>query len=219
MNDAGSAVIRAVHLISRGSTRWRVELSTGESFSVDAGLLTRYDLRVGTVLDPERRAALLADDARIRAKRVAFDLLRLRNHSAHELALHLRRKGFAEDVIEETLASLKALGYVSDEQFAAEWVESRRRNRPRGVLALREELKRKGIDQKTIERTLRAVTAEDEHTLAVELARRQYGRYRTLPRDVARRRLYEFLLRRGFSYELARDVLREVTGVDGPHFD
>jgi regulatory protein len=219
MKDAESPVIIGIHLVSRGSARRRVELNTGETFSVDSGLLTRFDLRIGRILDAGRRESLLHEDARIRAKSAAFDLLRLRSHSAHEIAARLRRKGFADAVIEETLASLKELGYVADETFAQEWVESRRRHRPRGVLALRRELERKGIDGTTIERTLRTVTEGDERETALEVARRQYVRYRTLPREVARRRLYEFLLRRGFTYELARDVLREVTGVSVPDLD
>ena len=219
MKDADSPVITAVHLVERWSTRRRIELDTGETLSVDAGLLTRFDLRVGTVLDAARRGQLVDEDERIRAKAMAFDLLRLRSHSAHEIAARLRRKGFADSIIDETLASLKELGFVADEKFAEEWVESRRRHRPRGVLALRRELERKGIDGTTIERTLRTVTEGDERETALDVARRQYGRYRTLPRDVARRRLYEFLLRRGFTYELARDVLREVTGVSVHELD
>lgn len=212
MKEASSPVIRAIHWVSGGSPRRRIEIDSGETFSVDVSLVARFDLRVGTVLDPVRREMLLEEDARIRAKSAAFDLLRLRSYSTHEMATRLRRKGFPEPIVTDTLASLKELGYLSDEKFAQEWIETRLQRRPRSRFALEKELKRKGLDRTTIERALRTFSAEDERRTALELARRQYVRYRTLPRDVAKRRLYEFLLRRGFSYELARDVLWEVTG-------
>lgn len=212
VKDADSPTIQAIHVVSVGSPRRRIELDSGETFSVDVSLVVRFDLRAGTVLDPVRRETLLNEDARIRAKSAAFDLLRLRSYSTHEMATHLRRKGFSEPVVADTLDALKALGYLSDEKFAREWIETRLQRRPRSKLVLEKELRRKGLDRTTIERALRTLSAEDEHRTALELARRQYARYRTLPRDVAKRRLYEFLLRRGFSYELTRDVLREVTG-------
>ena len=46
------------------------------------------------------------------------------------------------------------LGYLDDVAFAAAWVESRDRARPRGSLALRQELLRKGVPREAIDEVL-----------------------------------------------------------------
>ncbi|MBM3216000.1 hypothetical protein FJZ36_13910 [Candidatus Poribacteria bacterium] len=211
MNNGVPPTIVAIHLVSRRSTRRTVELDSGETFSVDAALLTRFGVRVGMALDAERREKLLAEDTLSRAKAAAFDLLRLRNQSEQEMREKLARKGFPEDAVEHAIGALRKMGYLSDEKFTAEWVESRRRHNPKGLYGLRRELQKKGIDRTTIERTLRTVSDDDERIVALALAKRQMRRYRSLTRDVVQRRLYDFLMRRGFSYEVAYAVLRELS--------
>ena len=46
------------------------------------------------------------------------------------------------------------LGFLDDEAFARNWVESRDRGRPRGERALKIELRRKGVGQDVVEATL-----------------------------------------------------------------
>jgi regulatory protein len=207
-----TVTITGVHHIPRKSSRRRIDLEDGTSFSMDLGLLTRHGLRVGLVLDEETRAAIVAEDAKTRAKSTAMDLIRVRPRSRHEMLSRLGRKGFDEDAAEYAVQALEDLGYISDEQYASDHIDSRMRGKPKGRYAMRQELRAKGIDRTTIDRALTAVSDEDERDAAIRVATGQLPQYRTLPRDVAHRRMYQFLLRRGFAYEHVSTAMREVMG-------
>ncbi|GIX06002.1 MAG: regulatory protein RecX [Candidatus Poribacteria bacterium] len=202
--------IVAIHHIPHWSSRRQVELSNGEAFSLDAGLLLRHGLYIGRTLTPEELGAIRAEDERIRAKSAALDLLRLRPFTRREIEERLRRKGFGPAAVDYAIAELQRLELISDERFAQAYVSERMRNRPRGRRALRWELHRRGVDQETIDRVLRVLTVADEREAARRAAQRQARQYRTLPQEVARRRMYHFLLRRGFEYEVVREVLQEL---------
>jgi SOS response regulatory protein OraA/RecX len=69
---------------------------------------------------------------------------------------------------------------------------------------------RKGIDKGTISRVLSELDDSEEFEMAMKVAEKQMNRYKDLEPNVARRRLYNFLERRGFDYETINDVLRHL---------
>lgn len=94
--------------------------------------------------------------------------------------------------------------WVDDEAFAAWWVESRNRHSPRGRLAIRAELRRKGVAEQAIDGSLSEL---DEDDAALTLALERAGRLRTLPRPDFERRLGGYLARRGFDGDTIRTAL------------
>jgi regulatory protein len=103
---------------------------------------------------------------------------------------------------------LKERGYLDDAEFARFWVEGRQRFSPRSAYALRQELRRKGLDDVAV---ATAVSNLDAAASAYEAARPRALRLSSLAGGdpkLFRRKIGDFLLRRGFDY----DVVREVVG-------
>jgi regulatory protein len=98
---------------------------------------------------------------------------------------------------------LERAGLVDDAEFAQFWVENRERFRPRGRHALRYELRSKGIDDEIIEVVLASIDASES---AYRAAHRKARQLEHLDRREFDRKLVEYLGRRGFSYEVAREV-------------
>jgi regulatory protein len=84
----------------------------------------------------------------------AAQFLAVRSRSVSETRRRLLDLGYAEGVTDEVLARLGRLGYLDDHAFALAWVESRDRSRPRGEAALRQELRRKGVDEAIVRAVL-----------------------------------------------------------------
>jgi regulatory protein len=109
-------------------------------------------------------------------------------------------------VIDETLASLRKIGYVDDAQFAQTWVESR--GKTRGRRALAHELRQKGIADDLAAETLdETKTDEAEQAAARAVAVKRVGER---PQDTSREaqaKLAAFLQRRGFGWDVIRPVL------------
>ena len=165
-------------------------------------------LREGTEL--EDLEGLLHEDQVRRAKKVAFRYL-ARARTTKQVRERLLEEGFGEDVVGEVVGRLEELGLLDDREFARAWVEERLRLRPRWRRALKEELLRKGISEEVAEEALDEELSEvDEARLAEGLLRRAEGRYRNLEPDKALRRMRDFLLRRGFSWEAVKEVTRKL---------
>jgi regulatory protein len=148
----------------------------------------------------------------------AARFLELRARSVEEVRRHLARAAFPAALAEEAIARLLELGMLDDRAFAAAWVESRDRARPRGEGALRAELRRKGIDRETVAAVLtersEAAAAESESGganadgLAAErlLGKNRGALLRVADPRARRGRAYALLARNGFDPEVCREV-------------
>jgi regulatory protein len=173
----------------------------------------RAGLRVGDEIDVASLVAIREEGARADAMSRAMRLLSYRPRSEGELRQRLARRGTPPAVIEATLRRLRELGLADDAAFARAWLESRDRSSPRSARLLRQELRSKGVDG---EAAAEALSSLDEEDAAKRAATRRLAALRGLPREEFRRRLDDFLRRRGFGYETARAAVesawRELAG-------
>ncbi|GAB4324041.1 MAG: hypothetical protein Kow0074_16680 [Candidatus Zixiibacteriota bacterium] len=185
--------------------RIRVEIDFQYAFELSRKVVQNKCVCEGEELDPARRRELES----IAAREAAIGLLARRERSRAELAGALKRKGFDESVINAVLDVLEKEKLQSDDRFASSWVSTRRRVAPRGRTALAYELKQRGIDDATINKTLREFSASDERDALRELIEARLRRLSHAKDDRPRekQRLLAFLARRGFAYEDIRSVL------------
>jgi regulatory protein len=146
-----------------------------------------------------------------KAKDYAILLLKFRARSEKEIYTRLKKKKFKEVVIKETLAFLKDKGFIDDKIFAKTWIESRLK-KSLGLARLRQELGLKGIDKKIIDKAISQVgkTYSEEDTVA-EIAEKRLRRLSNLEPSVKKRRVYAYLLRRGFSAEVVEEVVSQLS--------
>lgn len=190
-----------------------LHLDRGEPLEIMLEALERHRLGVGDALPSDRRHHLLNDDADLRVRHAALDLLSYRARTRTELRRRLRQKGFRPARIDPCLDKLAEKGFIDDESVAASFVRDRLRHRPRGRAALSRELRAKGVAREVIDRTLDQVfhvEGVDDRALAVSVAERWVARQSTETLDAlvardrgeerakARRRLVGYLSRRGF---------------------
>lgn len=178
---------------------------------VDAEVAAELDLHEGQAIDDDTlQRALLAEERR-RATDSAYRYLARRAHSAHELKVKLRRRGFPQAIVDEVIDGLRQRGYVDDLEFARSYVRNRMATSPVGEMALRAELRKRGVGGSEIDAAVGEVLSEhDPVKVASEIARKRLRAYGDLDAGKARQRVANFLLRRGFSYEIVGEALREV---------
>jgi len=146
----------------------------------------------------------------LKARAYVFLLLKYRQRSENEIRERLSRKKFPEEAIKDTIAFLKEKKFIDDNIFARAWI-SERLKKGLGPRRLVQELKFKGIEKQVIENNLReAKESYNELEIARELAAGRLNRLRGLDFQIAKRRVYGYLLRRGFSPEIVMDVLNQI---------
>jgi len=137
-------------------------------------------------------------------------LLKFRLRSEKELYQRLKRKKFAEEIIRETILFLKDKGFIDDESFTKTWIESRLK-RPLGLRRIRQELNLKGIAKETIDsQIIEAKNNYCEEDIVRKVAQERLGHLKSIEPDIAKRRLYSYLLRRGFSPEIVVDAITQL---------
>ena len=164
----------------------------------------------------ERRAAVTDPDTVMAA---AAALLASRPWTVADIRRRLTAMGYQTGLVESTVTRLIELGYLDDQRYAAAWIASRDRSRPRGSTALRRELRRKGIEPAVIEGALaereKATRGEDtpdgseapeqagDLAAAVRLLERRAAALAREP-DLRKRRqkAYGLLARNGFDPEV-----------------
>ena len=189
----------------------RFLLAVNLALAQDAGLHSGMELSEAQV------EALRREDARHQAYEAALRLLAYRPRSERELRQRLARRGIERPLIEGALARLRGQGYLDDQAFARFWTETREATSPRSRRLIRSELLYKGVSP---DAAAAAVAGVEDDDAAYRAAAR---RLRSLPLDdfeSFRRRLGGFLVRRGFSYDVARRTIdrcwREARGDPAP---
>ena len=189
----------------------RVNVFLDGSFALGISLntLTNEGLFVGKELDAEGYDRLAASETADKSFQAALRLLEARSRSVAEIRDKLRRKEFDPDAIERTLDRLAQLGLVDDAAFARRLVENRMLLTPRGKGALRDELRRKGIDRLIADDVLGdEQLLGDQHAQALAVARTALHKYSSAPDKMTfTRKLGGYLQRRGFGFDSIRPVV------------
>ena len=182
--------------------------------TVEVGLTTKLGLRIGLEIEEIVVRKLIAADEVVRARDYALGLLLSRIYTKPQMIEALEKNGFCSHAVNETIENLEQLGHIKDEKYAKIWVNNRRRTRPTGKMIMRRELTGQGVDKSTADRVLAKIDDADETMLALQVARKQVNRYKSLTPHVAKRRLYAFLIRRGFGHETVGQVMRQILAMD-----
>lgn len=185
----------------------RVNIYLDGEFAFGLTRLVAAWLKVGDELTAEKIATLQEADTREQALQYALRLLGYRARTEAELRQRMQQRGWSEAIIEEALERLRQNGLLDDADFAHAWVENRQTFRPRSARLLRQELRRKGLDEHVIQEALDEV---DEEAAAYAAARPRAQRLRDLDSRSFRQKLIAYLTRRGFSYEIANTVVRHL---------
>lgn len=205
--------ITAIKVQQRDNARVNIFIDETFSFGLHMDIQLDHRLKPGDVLDEATITRLLQEDETKKAIAAALNLISYRPRAAGELRSKLREKGYAPEAVDAAVNRMQELRYLDDEAFAERWVESRQSSRPRSERMLKRELAQKGIDKDTIEQTV-ADAGVDEYGDALELARKKYESLRNEDRNVRYRRLSGFLGRRGYGYDIIRQVMEALEGAD-----
>lgn len=181
----------------------RVNIHIDGEYRFSLPLWAAADLNPGTPLTAEQISDLKSLDEKDRAYQRAIAYLAHRPRSRLEIIRYLDGKGFADQPIQTAVERLEAHGYLDDAAFARMWIDARRRHRPRGTFGLQYELRQKGISEEIIQDALQDY---DEYAAGWSAIAPKLAGWQCLPEMKRRKKICEYLNRRGFSAATCRDI-------------
>ena len=157
------------------------------------------------------------------AREAALRILARGPRTESEIAGRLAARGYAPEAVRDAVERLRRVGLLDDRAFVRAFVRHELLRRPESGALLGARLRRRGVPPALLQ-DLDAAIAEDPDLEAEALATEE-GRARRAFAQLARklhardpgerrRRVEQALLRRGFSWDVIRDLIREGTEQD-----
>lgn len=197
--------ITALKLQSNNRKRVNVHINGDYRFALAKVLAMR--LHIGQEITIEEIENLKRLDAEEQAYQRALRLLARRPRAERELRDYFQRRKVPPQVQNAVIDRLRENDLVDDLAFAEAWVENRRSFRPRSALALRVELRQKGVASEIIENVLED---HDEDRAAYAAALKGARRWKDSEWEIFRHRMRAYLARRGFDYSTASSMVTRV---------
>ena len=200
--------ITSIERQAKRSDRYSVFLDGEFAFGIHEDVLIKSGIAKGDLLNETQIENIIEKETRRKAKEKSFRLLSVRARSRKELVDRLKMAKFSQPVIDSVLEDLEKLNLINDSDFAKIYARSRMVTRPAGEFLLRQELKQKGVSEKDVESGVEeAYREKSEQTLARELAVKRKKRLASVEETKAKKRMSDFLLRRGFSWDIVKDII------------
>ncbi len=176
-------------------------------FGLHQDIVLKYKLKKGDVLTTDQIEDILISEEKNKAKERAIKFLSYRDRSEKEMVTKLHQIGYDESIIDFVINDLKRAGLIDDERFARSYAQTKMITRPMGEYLLVRELKQKGVDEDLIDQTIESTYQEkDQQQIALELAQKKKKQLKNVEETKARKRVADFLLRRGFDWGIISDL-------------
>jgi regulatory protein len=171
----------------------------------------KHRLKEGIVITPPQLERLQFESELYLCDREAARLLALREHSIGEMRIKLTRKQFTSSTIRRTVKKYKDQGMLDDTRFALTTARNLVERRPSGRSYVIAVLRSKMIERSLAEQTAETVLSDmEELELAVKALQSRWSEFSQFDLEVARRKSYNYLSRRGFNYEAAKTAFEQL---------
>lgn len=149
---------------------------------------------------------MVVKDEFVLAKTIAIKYVAYRDRSKKEVATHLTKKEFSEDIVTRTMEELTSLGYIDDDRFSVNWGNLRANNKKFGKNRVLKELLEKGVDLQVAEQAVEKIYLNiDENLFAIAIAKNKLASMQDRDSRQKFQATAQFLDRQGFS----RDVIEQ----------
>lgn len=212
--------ITSVEQQKKNPKRFNVFLDGEFGFGADEDLVVEWRLIPGKLLDTSDVEKLLFEAEVGKLMERMYRLFGLRQRSEREIRNYLKNLSFkrkikdqeeiSESAVELLINKLKQKRLLNDEEFAKSWVEARRKSKQKGIRALKAELYQKGIDRQIIEEVLADELEGTEEQLVAQALEKKMRVWKNLSKLELKKKVYEFLLRRGFEYEIVKKIVNKI---------
>ncbi len=203
-------VITKITRQKNNQERYNIYLDEEYAFAVDEGILIKFGLMKGKTLEQFDIDEITYEDEIAKAFNKALHFLSFQMRSEYEVKKKLLDAGHGEAVVLEAVRKLESLGFLNDQTYSKALLETKKRTLKKGPRAIRQDLKKKGIDKALQDEVLETFTEEEQLEIAMQLAEKEVraGSRRT-PLQL-KQKIQDVLMRKGYSFGIVNDVLERI---------
>lgn len=199
-------------IVKKGNKDVIIQFDNDNFLILAIEVFLKSGLKKGDEISEDRFSLLIEQNKLFHIKQRAFRLLGRRMHSATELRRKLWNKDYESELINEVIEDLQKNGYLDDKEFIRAFVAEKTNSKSWSTKKVKNELLKRGIDNKLIDEMLKGQASESEIENASKLARKKYDQLikKKLEPKELRNKLSAFLFSKGFDYDLIKEVCSKI---------
>ena len=173
-----------------------------------------YGLTEGAELSEADRDKIIGETALVSARDAAVKYLSYRMRSRREIEKYLAKKGFSDAVTDETVGALTKYNYINDLEFARAYIADCLRFNKWGMKKIRYELALKGVAGEVADEAATNAEYSSDEVLIGLIEKKLGGRGVDETDWKEKRKLFGYLMNRGFSYDEISAAYKKFTEPD-----
>ncbi len=201
-------VITSINEQVKDESRVNIFIDGKYVFAISKLDVVAYNLKEGEELSEKKYNEILENVVLAKAKLTALSYLSYKDRTKREVIRKLKEKGCTKEVTKKTLVFLVSYGYINDLEYSKKFVKQRVCTKGYGRFKVVRELKEKGVSDEIIELVTENIE-EDERETAIKFALKKAKKL-NLNEYKDKQKLYAYLQRRGYSYDVIRGVIEDV---------
>lgn len=203
--------ITKIEAQKKNKDRVNIYIDNNFAFGVNSELIYKEGLKINLEVDEEKLGKVIEADNMLKCKETALKVVERSYKTEKEMKERLFEKGYDEKAIIYTLNFLKEYNFINDESYTKMYVKDRLRTI--GSQKIKYDLKRKGIDENSIDIAISSIDKEEEKCVARELALKKYRTLQKRESDIykLKSKLCRFLIGKGYDYSIAKDIINDIT--------
>lgn len=170
-----------------------------------------FGMKENCEISEEKYSFILEKLIYIKAQDQALSYLSYKKRTAFEVKEKLKDLMVSEEVIEKILSFLEKYHYIDDLDYCISYIRECKKIRPRSVFVIKMELKKRGVTDEILEKALMKEVVDEESDCLKLAEKKAKGKMDWNQKEI--QKIYAFLLRKGYSYGLIRDVLKKLTNL------
>lgn len=203
----------------RRKDRFNIFIDGKFALGVNTESIMGFDLKVGKHLK-EEELKKIGQEAQVKKfTDISLNYLSYRQRSEEEIRRHLAAKiaktehvkfsqAIDSPIINKVLTKLRQLKLIDDLEFAKTFINSRKNYSGKSKKLIYSELIKKGVNNNIVENLIE--TTLSDYDVAIKNVLKKLPRWQHLDVNSKNKKIYEFLTRRGFDYEVVKKVIAKI---------
>lgn len=202
-------LVTAITPQKRDETRYNIFIDGEYAFALPMQDILYFKLKEGQEAAEETIDFIRKNLIYIKAQDTALHFIGYKMRTVQEIRRKLAEKEFAEETIEEVIAFLEKYGYADDREYCRKYIREKLRMKPKSGYALKIELRQRGISSRIIEEVMGETELDEAGDAFRWLEKKNRGQWPP-ENEKKKKQLYDFLLRKGYSYDIIGEAFRQM---------
>ncbi|MGN0135600.1 RecX family transcriptional regulator [Anaerotignum sp.] len=207
-------LVTAIEPQKRDETRYNIFIDGEYAFALPMQDILYFKLKEDREVAEETVDFIRKNLIYIKAQDTALHFIGYKMRTVQEIRQKLAEKEFAEETIEEVIAFLEKYGYADDREYCRKYIREKLRMKPKSGYALKIELRQRGISPRIIDEVMGETEMDEAGDAFRWLEKKSRGQWPP-ENEKKKKQLYDFLLRKGYSYDIIGEAFRQMNEAYG----